>query len=225
MTYQERPARAASTSSSITSRRSCWSYRTLRSLILRTVRSSTRHRTASSTNRDRSPCLPPLRARKMRTTRSVSSEMERFHRVTSQVFRTQARTQSAYRVPIRTVNFLPAGGSRAFTVASRDEAQYQPSRGRSRIHWTRTRARKASSHGPAWSRRPLRLLRTMELADDYAAAWTECGDDDDTRAWDLSSGDGFERLISAKPVRRGDISMVDFSVPAGAEAGMLSPQP
>ena len=36
----------------------------------------------------------------------------------------------------------------------------------------------------------LRLLRTMELADDYAAAWTECGDDDDTRAWDLSSGDG-----------------------------------
>ena len=35
----------------------------------------------------------------------------------------------------------------------------------------------------------LRLLRTMELADDYAAAWTEWGDDDDTRAWNLSSGD------------------------------------
>ena len=37
---------------------------------------------------DRSSCPPPLRARKVRTTRSVSSEMERFHRVMSQVFPT-----------------------------------------------------------------------------------------------------------------------------------------
>ncbi len=39
-------------------------------------------------------------------------------------------------------------------------------------------------------RAALRLLRTMELADDYAAAWTEWDDDDDTKAWDRSSGDG-----------------------------------
>ena len=35
----------------------------------------------------------------------------------------------------------------------------------------------------------LRLLRTMELTDDYAAAWAEWHDDD-SRAWDQSSGDG-----------------------------------
>ncbi|MCY4221981.1 MAG: hypothetical protein OXD35_10070 [Thiotrichales bacterium] len=36
----------------------------------------------------------------------------------------------------------------------------------------------------------LRVLRSMELADDYAAAWAERDDDDNIRAWDLSSGDG-----------------------------------
>ena len=35
----------------------------------------------------------------------------------------------------------------------------------------------------------LRLLRTMDLTDDYAAAWAEWNDDD-SRAWDQSSGDG-----------------------------------
>ena len=35
-----------------------------------------------------------------------------------------------------------------------------------------------------------RLLRPMELADDYAAAWAEWDNDGDTNAWDLSSGDG-----------------------------------
>ena len=35
----------------------------------------------------------------------------------------------------------------------------------------------------------LRLLRTMELTDDYAAAWTEWNDDD-SRVWDRSSSDG-----------------------------------
>ena len=36
----------------------------------------------------------------------------------------------------------------------------------------------------------LHLLRTTALVDDYAAAWTEWKDDDDSYAWDLSSGDG-----------------------------------
>ena len=35
----------------------------------------------------------------------------------------------------------------------------------------------------------LRLLRTMELTNDYAAAWAEWHDDD-SGAWDQSSGDG-----------------------------------
>ena len=39
-------------------------------------------------------------------------------------------------------------------------------------------------------RAALRLLRTTELADDYAAAWAEWDDYDDTRAWELSSSDG-----------------------------------
>ena len=38
-------------------------------------------RTASSTNLDRSPFLPPVRARKVRTVRSVLSGMDRFQRV------------------------------------------------------------------------------------------------------------------------------------------------
>ena len=35
----------------------------------------------------------------------------------------------------------------------------------------------------------LRLLRTSELADDYASAWTE-GDEENDKAWGRSSGDG-----------------------------------
>ena len=35
----------------------------------------------------------------------------------------------------------------------------------------------------------LRLLRTSELADDYASAWTEWDEEDD-KAWDRSSRDG-----------------------------------
>ena len=35
----------------------------------------------------------------------------------------------------------------------------------------------------------LRLLRTMELTDDYAAAWVEWHEDD-SRVWDQSSADG-----------------------------------
>ena len=35
----------------------------------------------------------------------------------------------------------------------------------------------------------LRLMRTMELTDDYAAAWAEWHDDD-SGAWDPTSGDG-----------------------------------
>ena len=38
-------------------------------------------------------------------------------------------------------------------------------------------------------RTALRLLRTMELADDYAAAWAEWHDDESS-AWDRSSSDG-----------------------------------
>ena len=38
-------------------------------------------------------------------------------------------------------------------------------------------------------RAALRLLRTMELTDDYAAAWAEWHADD-SRAWEQSSGDG-----------------------------------
>lgn len=39
-------------------------------------------------------------------------------------------------------------------------------------------------------RTALRLLRTMELAEDYEAAWAEWDGDDDSRAWDQVSGDG-----------------------------------
>ena len=35
----------------------------------------------------------------------------------------------------------------------------------------------------------LRLLRTSELADDYASAWAEWDEEDD-KAWDRSSRDG-----------------------------------
>ena len=38
-------------------------------------------------------------------------------------------------------------------------------------------------------RAALRLLRTMELTDDYAAAWTE-RHDDERLVWDRSSSDG-----------------------------------
>ena len=52
----------------------------------------------------------------------------------------------------------------------------------------------ARSHGiksrSAVVKAALHLLRTMQLADDYAAAWTEWDDDDDTEAWDRSSPDG-----------------------------------
>ncbi len=36
----------------------------------------------------------------------------------------------------------------------------------------------------------LHLLRTTALIDDYTEAWTEWNDDDDSKAWDLSSSDG-----------------------------------
>ena len=36
----------------------------------------------------------------------------------------------------------------------------------------------------------LRLLRTMELANDYEAAWAEWEDGDDAGVWDRVSGDG-----------------------------------
>ena len=52
----------------------------------------------------------------------------------------------------------------------------------------------ARSHGiksrSAVVKTALHLLRTMQLADDYAAAWAEWDDDDNTEAWDLSSLDG-----------------------------------
>ena len=40
-------------------------------------------------------------------------------------------------------------------------------------------------------RAALRLLRTSQLADDYASAWTEWSEEEvDANAWDRTTGDG-----------------------------------
>lgn len=41
-------------------------------------------------------------------------------------------------------------------------------------------------------RTALHLLRTVELARDYAEAWDEWNDDDDTDAWERSATDGLK---------------------------------
>lgn len=52
----------------------------------------------------------------------------------------------------------------------------------------------AQSHGigsrSGVVREALRVLRTMELAGDYEAAWAEWDGDDDSGTWDQVSGDG-----------------------------------
>ena len=111
--WQEPFRSAAFTSSSIRSRISCWSYRALRSLIARRVRSRTRRRTASSTNRDRSPFLPPVRARKVRTARSVFSGMTRFHRGMGHfsVYMHKSVYTSVLRLSARAVNISACCGA------------------------------------------------------------------------------------------------------------------
>ena len=52
--------------------------------------------------------------------------------------------------------------------------------------YARSRGIKSRSGGV---KAALRLLRTMELTDDYAAAWAEWHDDD-SRTWDRASSDG-----------------------------------